>query len=92
MAKYINRDEAIQLLKNYGLTPKRTKRQVAVGKNDPHNRPYGAEAIDSVSTKPYAGEAERVTTLQGGVHPDARIGEVIVNRNGGRLIPRNKKF
>lgn len=73
-------------------TKKRTKRQVAVGKNDPHKRPYGAEAVDSVSTKPYAGEAERVTTLQGGVHPDARIGEVIVNRNGGRLIPRNKKF
>lgn len=73
-------------------TKKRTKRQVAVGKNDPHNRPYGAEAVDSVSTKPYAGEVERVTTLQGGVHPDARIGEVIVNRNGGRLIPRNKKF
>lgn len=73
-------------------TKKRTKRQVAVGKNDPHKRPYGAEAVDSVSTKPYAGEVERITTLQGGVHPDARIGEVIVNRNGGRLIPRNKKF
>ena len=73
-------------------TKKRTKRQVAVGKNDPYKRPYGAEAIDSVSTRPYAGEAERVTTLQGGVPPEASIGEVIVNRNGGRLIPRNKKF
>ena len=73
-------------------TKKRTKRQVAVGKNDPHNRPYGAEAVDSVSTRPFAGEVERVTTLQGGVDPNARIGEVIVNRNGGRLIPRNKKF
>jgi hypothetical protein len=73
-------------------TKKRTKRRVAVGKNDPYKRPYRAEAVDSGATKSHEGEVERVTTLQGGVHPDARIGEVIVNRNGGRLIPRNKKF